>query len=258
MSSIVKFHSSETAQREFSQEMKNTLKNQLCRGISDEDFNIFIHACMRTGLDPFMRQIYAVPRSGRMTIQTGIDGYRLIADRTGKYAPGREPTFTYKDGKIESATSYVRKMTQDGTWHEVSATAFFSEYCPGETSFWKKMPHSQLSKCAEALAIRKAFPADCSGIYTDDEMAQASKHTAGVSEEKMSQICDLFVEFPDLKDRVLKSLGKNGKEATMEDIPDSYHVWIIKSANELRKQRIIDMKEESCQVTEEEICKEFV
>jgi hypothetical protein len=126
-----------------------------------------------------MKQIYAIKRGGKLTPQTGIDGYRLIAERTGKYAPGREPTYNYTEsGALISATAYVKKMTDDGTWHEVSATAFFDEYCQRDgqgqpTQFWKKFRHVMIAKCAETLALRKAFPGDLSAIRTEEEMEQA-------------------------------------------------------------------------------------
>ncbi len=162
----------------YTQDQIQLLKNTICKGISDNDFMIFGHICKRTGLDPFARQIYAVARGGKMTIQTGIDGYRLIAERTGKYAPGKEPTYAYDaNSKLLSATAFVKKQTADGTWHEVSATAFYSEYVQifngVPSQFWAKMPHGQLAKCAEALALRRAFPQEMSGIYTKDEMQQA-------------------------------------------------------------------------------------
>ncbi len=170
------------------------LKATICKGVTDDEFKIFLHACVRTGLDPFMKQIYAVKRfeSGRevMTIQMGIDGFRLIAERTNKYAPGKEPSFAYNEkGDLVSATAYVRKQTTDGTWHEVSATAFYSEYVQRKkdgtpTKFWSQMPFNQLAKCAEALALRKSFPANLSGIYTHEEMAQAGEAQFEMIEKK--------------------------------------------------------------------------
>jgi len=152
--------------------------------MSEEDVSVFLHMVERTQLDPLARQIYAVRRWDKRrqrdvwTIQTGIDGYRLIADRTGRYAPGREPEFRYSaDGSPLSATAHVRKMTPDGTWHDVSATAFMAEYMPtegtGASGMWQRMPHVMLAKCAEALALRRAFPAELSGLYTAEEMDQA-------------------------------------------------------------------------------------
>jgi phage recombination protein Bet len=153
------------------------IKSTVAKGCTDNELQLFLHACQKTGLDPLMKQIYAVKRGGSMAIQTGIDGFRLIAERTGKYAPGREPSFKYINddplgGDIISATAYIKKMTDDGTWHEVAATARMSEYCPGG-QFWTKMPHVMIAKVAEALALRRAFPMELSGVYSTEEMTQA-------------------------------------------------------------------------------------
>jgi phage recombination protein Bet len=154
------------------------------KGLSMDDIAVFGHVCKHVGLDPFLKQIYPVVRDTKqkdgtkkptMSIQTGIDGYRAIAERTGKYSPGKEPLFRYdKDNRLFSATAYVMKMTNDGKWHEVAATAIMKEYLPTYTNdFWGTKPHIMLSKCAEALALRKAFPAELSGVYTKEEMDQA-------------------------------------------------------------------------------------
>lgn len=160
---------------DLSKEKIELLKNTVCKGANDNELQLFLHVCQRTGLDPFMKQIYSIARGGQRTIQTGIDGLRLIADRSKNYAPGKESTYQYNEKKeLLSSTSYVKKKTDDGVWHEVSATAFFSEYNPGNNPIWKKMPHVMLAKCAEAAALRKAFPGDLSGIYASEEMDQAS------------------------------------------------------------------------------------
>lgn len=166
------------------------LKSTICKGSTDDELKLFIHACNHSGLDPFMRQIYAVKRwdssakRETMAIQVGIDGYRLIAERTGRYAPGPETTYTYDaNGQLLSATAYVKKQTSDGSWHTVSATAFFQEYCQrnrdgAPVAMWKNMPHNMISKVAEALCLRKSFPYELSGIYTKEEMDQADTMTA--------------------------------------------------------------------------------
>ena len=184
MTNLIKKDAASPAKWMDSREVLDKVKAMYCKDLTDIEFAIFKHVCSRTGLDPSFKQIYPVKRKNKdgtdaLTIQVGIDGYRLIAERTGKYAPGKQPTFTYDDkGKLISATAYVMKMTEDGTWHEVAANAFYSEYVQTykdgrPTQFWSKMGHSQLAKCAEALALRKAFPGDLSGIYTNVEMEQA-------------------------------------------------------------------------------------
>lgn len=186
---------------------RELLKNTVARNLTNDEFELFCLVCKRTGLDPFMKQVYPVKRKDYknnidvMTIQTSIDGFRAIAERTCHYAPGREPTYTYdNDKRLISATSYIKKMTPDGTWHEVAATAFFDEYCQrskdGEPmQFWKKMPHVMLAKCAEALALRKAFPAVFSKIYAEEEMEQASTpvvETVDAKRELIGQIIPII------------------------------------------------------------------
>ena len=149
------------------------IKRTICKGATNDEIEMFLHACKRTELDPLMRQIYFVKMGGNMSIQTGIDGYRLIAERSKRYMPGKETVFVYdKAGKIFSATSYVKKLGPDNAWHEVAATAIFSEYA-GNGPLWKTKPHIMLAKCSESLALRKAFPADLSGLYTHEEMDSA-------------------------------------------------------------------------------------
>lgn len=212
----------------FDESKIDLLKNTICKGATDDELELFLHACTRTGLDPFMKQIHAVKRYDSrlsrevMSIQTGIDGYRLIAERTGRYCPGKETTYTYDaNGGLVSATAYVKKLTSDGTWHEIPATAFYSEYCQRKKDgspmgMWGNMPHGQLGKCAEALALRKAFPAELSGVYTKEEMQQAdvfiSEKTQEptVTEEQAQQLDDMIGENQAYREVVLNFLKKNG------------------------------------------------
>jgi phage recombination protein Bet len=171
------------AQQQLNRDQVELVKRTVAKGTSDDELKLFLYTCARTGLDPLAKQIHAIKRwSSRdkrevMSIQTGIDGYRLIAERTGRYAPGQQPTYEVDGGKLVSATAYVKKLVA-GTWHEVAASAYWEEYVQTDrdghpTPTWKRMPRLMLAKCAEALALRRAFPAEMSGVYTFDEMAQA-------------------------------------------------------------------------------------
>jgi len=166
------------------------LKRTVCVGASDDELKLFLHICKSTGLDPLMKQIYAIKRGNIMTYQTSIDGLRLIADRSGNYSPGKESTFTYDEKKqLVSATAYVKKRTADGVWHEVSSCVHMAEYKPSHQSrFWASMPHVMLAKCAEANALRKAFPAELSGLYTNDEMEQAKPDIRPEESEQVTEI----------------------------------------------------------------------
>lgn len=159
----------------FTDDQIELIKRTVCKNATDNELKLFLYTCKHAGLDPLLKQIYAIKRGQTITIQTSIDGLRLIAERTGRYSPGPEPKFSYSESdEIVSATAYVNKMTADGTWHQVAATAYFSEYAQAFngvlTKFWNKMPHVMLSKCAEANSLRKAFPFELAGIYSSEEM----------------------------------------------------------------------------------------
>lgn len=201
----------------FDQSQIQLLKTTICKGSTDDELKFFIYACQRTGLDPFARQIYSVPRGGQRVIQTSVDGFRVIADRTGHYSPGREPTFVHdKDGQLVSATAYVKKQTRDGTWHDVAASAMMMEY-DGKNNFWKKMPYLMLAKCAECLALRKAFPAEMSGIYGQEEMDQANP--APKFPLTMEQTIELA--------NILKDCSLEYKQQVNDFIPKKYKVDIL-------------------------------
>lgn len=213
------------------------IKRTVCKGATDDELELFTHVCNKCGLDPFMKQIHAVKRGATMTIQTSIDGLRLIADRSGNYSPGREPSFEKLNGEMVSATAYVKKRTADGIWHEVSATAHFSEYKPEYASnFWKRMPHIMLSKCAEALALRKAFPAEMSGIYSDTEMDQAApveieKETMTI--EQCEEILGLIGEDTEMLARILLGYSKE----SLSQISEDEHPKIVRTLNKRKQLR---------------------
>jgi len=157
-------------------EKLDLMRKTIASGVTNDEFELFIAMARSSGLDPFQRQIYAVSRGGKMTVQTGIDGYRLIADRTGKHMGTEGPFFEMGDKYPISAKVIVKKLVHG---HIVSfeATCYWDEYAPsynGKISgMWDKMGRTMLGKVAEALALRRGFPAQMSGIYTSEEMDQA-------------------------------------------------------------------------------------
>lgn len=157
-------------------ERLNTVRNVLAPDLNDQELSLFALVAQRSGLDPFARQVYAVKRGGKVTFQTGIDGYRSIAERTGEYGGSDEPDYGPMDnGHPEWARVTVYRL-KGAVRIPQSATAYWSEFHPGGNQpMWQKMPRNQLAKCAEALALRKAFPYLLADLYTDTEMEQAGR-----------------------------------------------------------------------------------
>jgi phage recombination protein Bet len=159
-------------------EQTQLISTTIAPGCSNDELRLFAYACQRTGLDPFSKQIYAIKRGGKMTIQAGIDGLRAIAERTGQL-DGSETYWCGDDGvwadvwlnsKPPAAAKTV--LHRKGAAHPFVGVARFADYNAGQ-GLWSKMPAAMIAKCSEALALRKAFPADMSGVYSTDEMDQA-------------------------------------------------------------------------------------
>lgn len=161
--------------KEFDPAQIALIKSHIIPGATNDELALFLQVCQRTGLDPFARQIYALKRGNKQTFQVSIDGFRAIAERTGCYAGNDDPIFD-NETQPNKATVTVWKIV-GGIRCAFTASARWDQYYPGKSLgfMWDKMPHVMLGKVAEALALRKGFPQQLSGLYSPDEMAQADK-----------------------------------------------------------------------------------
>jgi len=162
---------------QWTQEQTQLISSTIAPGCTPDELKLFAYACQRTGLDPFSKQIYAIKRGGKLTIQAGIDGLRSIAERSGEL-DGSSTEWCGDDGiwsdvwlgsKPPAAAKTI--IYRKGCSHSFVGVARYADYNAGQ-GLWSKMPSAMLAKCSEALALRKAFPADMSGVYTVDEMEQ--------------------------------------------------------------------------------------
>ena len=182
------------------------IKRTVAKDCNDSEFDLFVTVAKRAGLDPFRKQIMALvfsktdPKKRRMSIVTGIDGLRAIADRSGTYSPDdEEPDFIY-DPEVKGRNNplgLVRaKVKIYKAGKAVVGIAYWDEFAPlkeiwkenpqtgqrepcGEFELdysgqWPKMGRTMLAKCAESQALRKAYPEDLSGLYEHSELDRAS------------------------------------------------------------------------------------
>ena len=194
------------------------IRRTVAAGASADELELFFHQARRAGLDPLAKQIYFVKRQGKGVVQVGIDGLRLIADRTGQYAGSDDAEFvgSTSNGYPASARVTVYKMVH-GLRCAFSATARWDEYYPGDSQGfqWKRMPHAMLAKCSEALALRKAFPADMSGLYVHEEMEQAGSNEVAVAREETPLHGQALVEVAKeaFREKADLPTGGDGKQA---------------------------------------------
>jgi phage recombination protein Bet len=171
-------------------EMQEVIKSVIFPESTDAELQLFIYTCQIKGVHPMSKMIHPIKRGGKVSFQASIDYLRSESESAGDYLGVKQPEYEYKqDGTLESATvTVVREINGKAT--EFTATAFWDEYLPSSPNdfMWKKMPKHMLSKCAEALARRLAWPKKFNNLYTPEEMMQVEVDPKQKSKDRSASV----------------------------------------------------------------------
>jgi phage recombination protein Bet len=218
---------------DWSPEQVALIKKTVFPDSTDDELKVFIYVAKKTALDPFSRQIYAVKRKNnqtgemRMTVQTSIDGFRLIAFRTNAYAGRDEAIFEYDSKNLPIKCKVTVYKLVQGIRCAFTATARWDEYYPGDRQgfMWNKLPETMLEKCTESKALRMAFPAELSNLYTGEEMEQADSQKGRVVSQQPDDADGVtpdgyIIDFGQWRMRTLEDVYKNFGPEKMADYID--------------------------------------
>jgi len=232
-----------------SREEIDLIRHTVAVGATDSELKLFLYQATKRGLDPLARQIHFIkrkrynPETERYeevgTIQTGIDGFRVVADRTGKRSGISRGAIRNDKGELTGAWAEVyRSDWQHPAREEVS----LKEYCQKKKDgspmgLWATMPETMIKKVAESAALRMAFPEDLSGIYTHDEMQQADieilpleEHKEAIQPEAISKMPGQPETTPEALEQPLQpSKEKIGTEAPIIDLD-----WLKESMGRIK------------------------
>jgi phage recombination protein Bet len=224
-----------------SSDVLRTLKETVAKGATDAEFRIFLEHCKGTKLNPFKREVWFVKTNQGVQIMTGINGFYAIANSNPAFDGIESECIADERGQLLKA---VAKVWRKDRSRPTVAEAYFAEYGKPYGN-WKTMPRVMLIKCAESMAIRKAFPQELNGLYSEEEMprefsckleaptmgGQLAKPEAGTwsycisnaPEENLAGILD-YIE-------------KN-KDALLEHIPE-YDVYVFsKNMSKLQRYKL--------------------
>lgn len=263
---------------------KALIKSVIFPDATDDELQLFMYECTRRGVHPLDGKIFPIKRNDgetggkKITFQCSIDYFRSAALESEEYDGQDEPVFgeVNPQGFPEWAKINVYRKGVDRPFVGI---ARWKEYYPGEKLgfIWRKMPHAQLAKCAEALAMRKAFPQSLSGLYADEEMhqAQAGQSQSGTMSLKetiqeaptgsttptkkdnrdvktiLKEELEAYESDPAARQEILKAIsifGKKGSEKWISSIEKASDNWCSKALENLRK---LPPKQKAAPSTEE-------
>src|SRR5215831_7647512 len=225
----------------FTQRQIDLIKRDICKGATDDELQKFLWECERTRLDPFSRQIYSIQRREKYldgenwrwrttrSTQVSIDGFRLTAQRSGEYAGQLGPEWCGPDGvwrdvwldanpPAAARVAALRKDFEKPCWGVARFEAYAQKNKDGYVRMWATMGDVMIAKCAEALALRRAFPQELGGLYTSEEMMQAA-NPPPLQSSLAEELDDEIPEYGDAAARSVPGASPSAAASTPEASP---------------------------------------
>lgn len=230
-------------------EQTDLIRKTIAAEASDAELALFFYDCRRRGVHPLDKLIHFTKRKGKYTPVTSIDFFRSRAAQTHEHMGTDDAVYTGDPEDPDfAATVTVYRMVQ-GEKCPFTATARYGEYVPADDNafMWRKMPHNQLGKCAEALALRKAFPQELENLHTTEELARddggdnvttprrtVQRASASVVQGERVEPASLVTDARHVKD--VRPFGNKGNYAIVLDgDPIEYTTKAAALATEIKK-----------------------
>lgn len=213
------------------------LKATVAKGATDTEFQLFCSYCQSTGLNPLKKEVWFIKVGTQLQLMTGINGFYTIANSHPQFDGIEVETIDSAEGKLIKSIAKVYRKDRS---HPVTAEAYLEEYAKPHGT-WKTMPRVMLSKCAESMALRKAFPQELNGLYTTEEMPANFAHPKAeefavteesktVKQEKPSEY--FYYDISDVE--IDANLSKYLHEATSAKVAEVFNTLVI-AKRELKK-----------------------
>lgn len=167
-------------------EVVNAIRTSIAHDATDAEFTMFMMMVKSSGLNPFRKEIWFIKtkekrwwdkKEGKEVVvppkvqmMTGINGYFAIANNHPQF-DGMEETAIEYDDKGRFVRAVAKAWRKDRRFPSVGV-AYWDEYGPKDEgkTLWHMKPRMMLAKVAESIALRKAFPQELNGLYTEEEM----------------------------------------------------------------------------------------
>jgi phage recombination protein Bet len=165
---------------EFSETQKQLMRNDIAKGLTDDEFKNYLYMSRKYGLDPVAGEIIPTVYNKddkykrKVTLVVTRNGMMNVAHRSGYLGAINSGTEKVQDPETKKWETIGWAIVENKSFSmPVLVRVYLSEYMPEENEksrkpLWWTKPRTMIAKVAEAQALRKAF--NVSGVYEIEEL----------------------------------------------------------------------------------------